>query len=190
MASSLCPIPNNINPLSPTGFRFSITKLPGIQFFCQDVTLPEISLPEINVMTPLSTMSISGEILNYGDLTLTFLINEDMDNYAAIYDWLTGVGFPENHDQYSQFQEAQRSGTDLSTRGTGTNFSDGVLEILGSNNKPVRSFGFVDLHPTSLTSLRFESTVDTVNYLIGSCSFRYTYFKLLKPVEIPDWIQV
>jgi len=39
-----CPIPSNINPLSPNGFLFNILKLPNLSFFCQSVNLPGITL--------------------------------------------------------------------------------------------------------------------------------------------------
>ena len=179
MANLACPYPSNINPLSPTGFMLSIQKLPGISFFAQEVTLPEISLPPIDVNTPLSRLSISGETLSYGDFTINFMVDEEMANYSAIHDWLIGLGFPKDHQQYTDFINAQDDGRAPYAKNENLlTFSDGTLAILGSNNTPVKSFTFVDLHPISLSSLQFTANATDVNYLIGMATFRYTYFEI------------
>lgn len=179
MATLTCPDPSNINPLSPTGFMLSIQKLPGVSFFAQEVTLPSVDLPAIDVNTPLSRLSISGEILSYGDLTINFLIDEEMKNYTAIYNWLKGLGFPKDHTQYTEFIEQQKNSNNAYTKSENlVSFSDGTLAILGSNNAPVKSFTFVDLHPTSLSSLQFVANAQDVTYLIGTVTFRYTYFEI------------
>jgi len=173
-----CPIPNNINPLSPTGFRLSIQKLPDVSFFAQEVTLPDLSLPNIEMKTPLSAVSIPGELLEYGDFTINFLVDEEMKNYTAIYNWMIGLGFPEDHNQYGNFTKAQSEASNYNVRNGATNYSDGVLEILGSNNVGVKSITFVDLNPVSLSSLTFKSDETDINYLTGTVTFRYTLFKL------------
>ena len=176
-----CPLPQNINPLSPTGFRLSITKLPDVAFFAQEVTLPDVTLPAIDQNTPLSRISLPGDLLSFGDFTINFLVDEDMKNYKAIFDWLNGLGFPESHNQYQNYVSQQNADSNYSTTkgSNSTNYSDGTLEILSNNNNPVQSIMFADLHPTSLSSLQFIANATDVNYLIGSASFRYTYFKFI-----------
>ena len=185
MANPNCPIPNNINPLSPTGFTLSITKLPEISFFCQSAAIPEITLENVAMATPLSINKIPGELLRFGDLTVNFIVDENMTNYSAIWNWLIGLGFPQDYAQYqklingSQTSTAGASGANVLTPQFGTqvgSYSDGTLGILGSNNMPVRSINFVDLHPISLGSLEFQSNVDDIQYLTGTATFGYTYF--------------
>lgn len=179
MATLTCPDPSNINPLSPTGFMLSIQKLPEVSFFVQEVALPDVTLPAIDMNTPLSRLSITGEILSYGDLTINFLIDEEMKNYTALYNWLKGLGFPKDHDQYTEFINTQNSESNTYNKSENlASYSDGTLSVLGSNNTPVKAFTFVDLHPTSLGSLQFIANASDVNYLIGSVTFRYTYFEL------------
>ena len=179
MVNLTCPDPSNINPLSPTGFMLSIQKLPGVSFFAQEVTLPDISLPPIDWNTPLSRISVTGDLLSYGDLTINFLIDEEMKNYTAIYNWLKGLGFPKSHEQYTNFIDQEKESTNAYNKSENlVSYSDGTLSILGSNNTPVKAFTFVDLHPTSLSSLQFVANATDVNYLIGSATFRYTYFEI------------
>lgn len=175
--SANCPVPNNINPLSPTGFKLSINKLPDLSFFCQEVTLPSLQLPSVAMATPLSTIENPGEILAYGELEVNFIIDEDMRNYMGIHNWLVGLGHPEDFKQFTDFVSGQRSSSNYDRPSNAFVYSDASLAILGSNNSPVKSLQFVDLFPTALGSLNFQVNVTDINYLIGTATFKYTYYK-------------
>jgi hypothetical protein len=170
-----CPIPSNINPLSPNGFNFSVTKLPEITFFCQSVNLPGIILGEPQFANPLSKQPIPGDELTYEQLNVQFLIDEEMKNYTAIYDWMIALGFPEDYNQYKQLVgDRARGSSELIS-----NFSDATLTILNANNTKVKEIYFKDVFPTSLESLLFSSTNNDVNYMVGNASFRFGYYKIL-----------
>lgn len=185
MTSALCPVPNNINPLSPTGFQLTISKLPEVSYFCQIATIPEVTLEDLDVATPLAINKVPGELLRFGDLTINFVVDEKMNNYAAIWNWLIGLGFPQDWSQYRALintSQTSTNGSDMANKLTkqfGTmmgNYSDGSLQILGANNNPVRTINFIDLHPISLGSLEFQSNVDDIQYLTGTATFGYTLF--------------
>lgn len=182
MATMGCPLPANLNPLSPTGFRLNITKLPEVTFFCQEANIPDINLAPIPIGTPFSTNLIPGEIIDFGTLNVNFLVDESMSNYKAIYNWIVGLGFPRDYLQYQGLGESQEP-VQLSVKfGTQQgNFSDGTLEILGSNNVGVQVINFKDLHPVSISSLNFRADVDDVQYLTGSAAFKYTYYEFVEP---------
>ena len=174
-----CPIPNNINPLSPTGFKLSIAKLSEITYFCQEANLPDLNLTSLQVATPFSMSTVPGDLIQFGELDVSFIIDEQMNNYKAIWDWMIGLGFPENYTQYSNLISA----SDVNPPAFGNlqgNFSDGVLEILGGNNIPVRAIRFVDLHPVFIGTLNFQSNVTDINYLVGQATFKYTYFNFVE----------
>jgi len=177
MSTMGCPIPSNINPLSPTGFRLAITKLPEITYFCQEANIPSIDLEPIPIGTPFSTSQVPGEILDFGQLTINFIVDENLANYKAIYNWIIGLGFPENYLQYQSLASSTlpvQTNTHFGTQEG--NFSDGVLEILGSNNIAVQAIKFKDLHPVSVSGLNFRANVDDIQYLTGTASFKYTYY--------------
>lgn len=191
MANPNCPIPNNINPLQPTGFQLAITKLPEVTFFCQTAIIPEVTIPPVDMGTPLSINKLPGDRITFGEFTVSFLVDENMNNYISIWNWIIGLGFPEN---YTQYQALLASGQ-VSTQGAsgaygegipapqfGTiqgDYSDATLQILGSNNVPVRTIHFVDLHPITLSTLEFKANTTDVQYLTGTATFGYTYFNLL-----------
>lgn len=170
-----CPIPANINPLQSNGFLFGIQKLPEISFFCQEANLPELTLPTADMASPLVDMPLPGDKPNFGELSITFLIDEEMINYVAIHNWLIGLGFPESHEQYANFISARTD--QLNQNPLVAGYSDGTLQILGASNKAVRTIRFVDLVPTSLNSLQLQSTTSETTYLAGNATFRYTLYK-------------
>lgn len=154
-----CPMPENINPLSPNGFMFQIQKLPSLTYFCQRVNLPAISLPSAEQATPFVNIPHKGEILEYSDLTVEFLIDSRMENYKAINQWMTD-GFPDNEPP-----------EDI--------FSDGHLHVLDIHNQVIQTIQFVNIVPISLEGMMFESTSSDVQYLVGSATFKYTYYKFV-----------
>jgi hypothetical protein len=169
-----CPVPSNINPLSPVGFRLDIEKLPEVSYFCQEATLPDVTINAIPIATPLSVIQVPDTIITYGDLIVNFLIDEEMNNYKALYDWMKGLGFPTDHQEYTDLIAADRK---LGTLELTKNYSDASLTILSSNNQAVRTLKFIDLFPISLASLQFGSNLSDVNYLQGNAIFRYTYYE-------------
>jgi hypothetical protein len=176
MTTITCPIPSNINPLSPNGFMFTIQKLPELNFFAQTVNLPGITLGSPDYGNPFQTQPIPGESLTYDQLTVQFLIDETMTNYQAIYNWIVALGFPNDYEQYTTFINDDARGI---TSELATNYSDATLQILSSNNQIVKTVQFIDLFPIAIDSLQFAGTNTDVQYLIGNATFRYGYYKFL-----------
>lgn len=167
-----CPVPGDINPLSPNGYQFSIERLPGITYFCQEVNLPDVSLGQSSVATPFLDIQMPGDRLSFGDLNVQFLVDTQMTNYQAIFNWMNGLGFPENYKQYTD-----QVRTDMAYMGELTaTLSDATLIVLNNNNLPIKYIRFVGCYPVSLSSLTFSSTVQDVNYIVGNASFKFSYY--------------
>lgn len=170
-----CLYPANLNPLTPNGFNFSITKLPDVSFFCQRVLIPGITLGTIDQLNPFVNRPIPGEIMTFSELTVQFLVDEKMTNYKAIFNWMVALGYPESNSQYSNFVNTQNS-TVYSE--LARNYSDATVGVLDSQNQITNAFKFYDLFPVSLDPVQFESTAMDVNYVIGSATFKYSYFTI------------
>ena len=166
---------SNRNFLSAVGFKFTLAKYPKVDFFSNSARIPEISLDIARQPNYLKDIDVPGEKLNYGDLTLRFLVDENMENYTSIYEWLTGLGFPETPAQFRDLTT-----TDYGTRDQKEAFSDGTLRILNSNFKEVAKVKFLDLFPTSLSSLDFDATANDVQYFTAEASFKYTVYTITK----------
>jgi hypothetical protein len=168
-----CPVPENTNPLSPNGFRFTIEKLPEVEYFCQEINIPGITLGEPIFATPFRSIPVPGDMLTYDTLNLKFLVSADMENYISIYNWIVALGFPESYDQYVNYISASQLG---SLGELAKNYSIGTMQILTNTNTPLRTMTIYDLFPVSLGSLTFLSTNQDVQYLVGDATFRFSYY--------------
>ena len=163
----------NRNFLSGVGFKFNLTKFPKVDFFSNSARIPELNLELTQQPSYLKTIDVPGERLTYGDLTLRFLVDENMENYISVYTWLKGLGFPESTKEFKDLT-TDRDGI----RDPKEAFCDGTLRILNSNYREVAQVKFKDLFPTSLTSLDFDATNTDVQYFTAEASFKYTIYNL------------
>ena len=165
--------PDNINFLSPLGFKFNLARAPNLNFFVTDINLPSLSLGYIEVPTPFKILDFAGDRLDYGDLQVTFRVDEDFQNYFEIYNWIIALGFPEDYGQYKRVKEADPGKKE-------SIFSDGTLTIMNSGMIPNIEVSFQDLFPTSLSDINFTSTDSYVNYVTNTVTFKYKVFRMKK----------
>ena len=163
----------NRNFLSNVAFKFNLAKFPKVDFFSNSARIPELNLELTSQPSYLKTIDVPGERLTYGDLTLRFLVDENMENYISVYTWLKGLGFPESTKEFKNLT-TDRDGI----RDPKEAFCDGTLRILNSNYREVAQVKFKDLFPTSLTSLDFDATNTDVQYFTAEASFKYTIYNL------------
>lgn len=175
MASAFANQISNRNFLSPTGFKFTLSKEPKAAFFCTSARIPEITLQLAMQPTYLKDIDIPGEKLTYGDLTLRFLVDEDLVNYMTIHNWLTGLGYPESTEDFADLVTDETTGM----RDMREQFSDGNLMILNSNYRTSAIVKFKDLFPYSLTSLDFDSSPTDIQYFTAEASFKYTVYTIV-----------
>ena len=185
--------PAKLDYASPISFRFKCTKLPEVEFTCQTANIPGISLGGATQPTPLVDVPIPGDKINYDSLDITFLVDENLNNYKEIHDWLIGLGFPQN---YTQFQNLAAGGADRfpgSTRSTaptgkavkqplkeGGIYSDATLTVLNSKNIAKTEIRFQNLYPTSLGSLSYDVKLSDIDYLQASVSFNYMNYDIVQ----------
>ena len=163
----------NRNFLAPVGFKFTLAKYPKVSFFSNSARIPELTLGTATQPSYLKDIDIPGEKLTYGDLVIRFLVDENMNNYMAVHNWLKGIGFPETPQQFVD-QTTDRDGI----RDEKEVFSDGSLHILNSNFQDVAIVKFNDLFPVGLTSLEFDSTETDINYFTAEVVMRYTVYNI------------
>lgn len=165
----------NRNFLSPVGFKFTLAKEPKVSFFCNSASIPEITLGNSVQPTYLKDIDIPGEKLTYGDFSLRFLVDENLENYMKMHNWLTGLGFPETTQQFKTLTTDDVTGEGALDQ----QFSDASLHILNSNFRDVAIVKFRDLFPVSLSSLEFDASEADVQYFTADVTFKYTIYDIL-----------
>lgn len=151
----------DINFLAPNNFQLVIDNqsFKNTQLTVQKVSIPDISLPKANVSGPMRNFGMSGDKMEYAPLEITFVIDEDLDNYKEIHDWMLG----------------QLTIEDNGTAAAKTR--DITLIINTSHNNTTKQITFADAYPVSLSSVPFEADVADVEYMTASVTFEYTYYK-------------
>ena len=193
MTTSTSPLnrqPTKLDYSSPTQFRFIINQLPKVEYFTVAGNIPGLTLDEIDLGTPLKNIPLMGNKLTYEDLTITFIVDEDLQNYIEMHTWLTSIGFPKDRSQFRDFRSAT-SNVKTSTFGESTDigdvkpstperamYSDAVMTILTNKNNPVVECRFADVFPTSLSGLTYSQNQTDVDYLTADVNFKYQIYEI------------
>ena len=149
-------------------------KYPKAAFFCNSARIPEIVLGTAIKPSYLKDIDVPGEKLTYGDLTIRFIVDENLENYMSIHNWLTGIGFPETPKQFTEQTTDEDNLRDLNEQ-----WSDGSLSVLNSNYRTTANVKFQDLFPVSLTSLDFDATETDIQYFTAEAVFKYTVYNIV-----------
>jgi hypothetical protein len=172
--------PSNKNYLKPNSFRFIFNRLPNVEYFCQSTNLPKITLGAAMQPTPFVDIPHAGDKMEFAELNITFMVDENMINYIELYKWMIGLGFPKSHSQFAALVNdptSRFSGSEKMLESSA--YSDASLFILNSNNEPIVEVKFYNVFPVSLESLDFDLRIPTVDYFTGIATLRYTLYEIL-----------
>jgi hypothetical protein len=168
---------DNRNFLAPTGFKFSLKRSPGVAFFCNQANIPSLDLGIAIQPTYLKDIDVPGDKIQFGDLTLRFLVDEDLVNYMEIQNWIRGLGYPESVQEFDQLEKEAVLPVNFGRAGDNI-YSDGTLQILSSNLVAKFNVNFKDMFPYSLSTITFDATDTDIEYFTADVSFKYTIYNL------------
>jgi len=169
---------DNRNFLSPTGFKFSLTRTPKVGFFCNQANIPDLNLGVAVQPSYLKDLDTPGDKIVFGDLNLRFLVDENLENYMEIQNWIRGLGFPEKLSQFADLQAAGLVQGNY-TQDRQNIYSDGTLQVLTSSQLPNFQVSFKDLFPYSLSTMTFDATDTDIQYFTADVSFKYTIYNIV-----------
>ena len=181
--------PDKLDYASPTQFKFGIHQLPKVEFFTVGTNLPGINLGEAIFPTPFKNISVMGDRLTYDNITIEFIVDEYLENYRSLHEWMTAIGFPKDRKQFSDFR-ANKSNTPSPTQGvsqdigdvqpsTSANalFSDAYLTLLSNKNNPILEVNFHNCYPVALGGLSYSQQETDVEYMTTSATFAYQIYE-------------
>ena len=167
----------NRNFLSPSGFKFTLKRSPKVAFFCNEANIPDLNLGIAVQTSYLKDIDLPGDKIVFGDLNLRFLVDENLENYMEIQNWIRGLGYPENLQQFADLQN-QGIIQGNYTQDRQNIYSDGTLQVLTSSSIPNFQVVFKDLFPYSLGTLTFDATQTDVQYFTADVGFKYTIYSI------------
>ena len=183
--------PDKLDYTSPTQFRFILNQIPKVQFFVQTANIPGINLGEVVIPTPYKDIPYIGDKITYENLSVQFLVDEHLENYIELHNWMIGLGFPKSRQQFTDFRSttsntanaAGKSNNDIGIVGQPVPerplYSDATLTILSNKNNPLVECRFADCFPASLSGLNYTQQVGDVEYLTASVDFRYKLYEIV-----------
>ena len=192
--SSKQPTGSGLDYADPTKFKFTSTKLPRVEFNCIQANIPGVSLAELTQPTRLMPIRIPGNDLTFEDLTISFIVDEDLTNYRSVHDWMAGLSQIDSDDKYRELiadgqdrmpRSQQNNSTDAgrvtSATPDGAIFADSKMIILSARNIPIVEITFRDCYPKSLSALEYNQNATDVEYLTASVSFGYKLHEYTTP---------
>ena len=158
--------PTNLNQLNVVSFDVTFSRLPAVQYFCQRISLPTVVLGETNEPSPFMNNPLEGDTLTFEAMTLSFIVDEDLQNYISIYEWMTALGFPREYGQFAVLKEP-------STGSTTTKYSDLTIVLHTNKSNPNYRIRFTDCFPTSISSIQFDATPTGMDPIIVDATFNF-----------------
>ena len=158
--------------LAPTGFKISVDRknYPNIQFFAQQVQHPSMDMTTTEIpYRRVGTIVTPGDTLSFGTLTMDVLMDENMNVYQEMYDWMRRL-----------VQEKHKANTGRMFSGEDdlASYCDITVSVLTSSNNISRSFKYINGLPISLGDITFASTQEG-QYITFPMSFRFYYFEFV-----------
>ena len=158
--------PPSTNYLYQTNFRFLINRLPKMEFFIQRVNLPGFGAGSAQEQpTRFVFAKHPNNKVNFDELAITFLVDEDMGNWIEIYNWMKTIYLIKDHKEF----ESKIT----------SHFTDGSLMILNSATNVTQEIRFKNLLPVSLTGLDFDSTITDLTPFTAEIRFAYDYYEFV-----------
>ena len=188
MADASTQQPTVFDYATGTQWRIAFNRLPKTTWFCTTANIPGITLGEAQYATPMSDMFVTGDKLTFETLNITFIVDEELQNYRELWDWIVGIGSPVSHLQW----ETELAKGDGAVRKFGTDdgdgrtkptyeesnlYSDATLIVYNSKNIPKVDVKFKNMFPTSLSALEYSQELTDVEYFKASATFRYLYYE-------------
>jgi len=191
MATAQSPLarqPDKLDYASSTQFKFGIHQLPKVEFFTLSANVPGISADTVINPTPFKDIPIVGEKLTYDNLSITFQVDEYLENYISLHNWMKGIGFPTDRQEFRTFRDVTSNTpaggktppVDLVGKAVPDRalYSDAYLMVLSNKNNPIVEINFQNIFPISLGALDFTQTVTDVEYMTVTAEFAYQIYEI------------
>ena len=116
----------------------------------------------------------------FEDFVLRFIVDEDLENYMQIQNWMRGLGFPESVKEIRKLQQTNKQNEPQSK--SMDIYSDGTLQALNSNQRVQFQVIFSDMFPVQLTELQFDATNPDTEYFTAEAVFKYAIYNVTDDV--------
>ncbi len=174
----------NRNFLSSVGFKFTLNRAPKVAFFSNSANIPAITLGVAIQPNYTTDIPIPGDKMEFEDFTLRFLVDENLENYMELQNWMRGLGFPESLQEIYDWQNSNES-FEQPYKSDMNLYSDGTLLVLNSNKNFNFNVVFRSMFPYQLSTLQFDATNQDEEYFTAEVSFKYLMYNIVDKTGNP-----
>lgn len=170
MANFATSMTTNQNYLKVSSFQFKLKKAPKVTFNCQAGPLPGLTFDSIPVLGGRGgTVPLQVAALNptYEDLELRFLVDEKIENWIEIHNWMVSTQSAKNY-----------GGADGKVDGPIKALSDATLMIISSAMNPIVQIDFHNCFPKSLSGIDFDSSTSDSEPVVATATFAYQGYNI------------
>lgn len=162
---------NDISHHERCNFQLTFDRIADTVLYCQEIEIPEISLPVLEVPTPsLDFDHIPGDRIVYAPtFPVSFVVDEYLRSYQSVYNWMIAIRHPESIETHQSPAEA---------------WADATVTVLGNNRQPMARIKFFNCMPVSLSTLPLKTNVDKAEPTIVVAAFAFSHF-LIEPFNYP-----
>lgn len=175
-------LPDNLSYLAPTQFELIVKKLPNTKYFATGVNIPSVNIGESLQPTRLgANIKLPGDKINYGELTITFIVDENMENWTEMFNWMEGITASTDTDKYRLLVGAnKREGQPQDNSGDDKEmYSDMTIVVTTAANNPNRYIRIQDAYPSTLGEITMDTTVaGGLSYVTCTATFFFTNFEI------------
>ena len=154
---------SNTSLLGPTSFRMVMNRVPTVTYFCQSANIPSMSIEAIDRSNMFVDIKEIGKP-SFGDFSVSFLVDEEMKNWKAVYDWMRSIA------AFEDFTEIEKQYADHK--------SDVILMVTTAGKNPNIEFTFKGCFPTDLGAIEFDSTTTDIDPVAADLTLAFDSFDL------------
>lgn len=153
-----------LNYVSKNRGKLVIPALSNTTFNMRDFDLPGIDLPPVLTPSPFYDKKLYGDKVEFEPLVCTFLVDEEISNWLEIFNWMIGLGAPEDKVQYRE-----RTLTEL----------DAYITIYSSHNNPIHRIRFLECTPVALSGVTFEEGISETTTIEATLTMEYLRYEFV-----------
>jgi hypothetical protein len=163
--------PKTIELAQANKFKLTLHKFPYLEYFVQQINLPGCSIPQFIQPSYFTAIKRPATTITYEDLTITFLVTEDLQNWLQMYDWMTNI-VPTR-----SFEKVIRPESEI--------YTDITLNMISNKSNRVMDVYYKQCWPKTLTGLTLNTTSSDTENITATVVFAYSGYTVIhKSTEI------
>jgi|TARA_Y100000034_G_C6843999_1_gene382155 hypothetical protein len=173
-------------------FKLFMPIFPMVEWFVVRCNIPSVTLGQADQYTPFVDIALVGDKLQYGDFNMTFIVDEQLQNYMEMYNWVKNIGFPfSGEGQFNKLDrpDGQDRGANSAIRRSNSDtyverndrdlYTDIIVTILSSKNNAVAEIQLYECFPVSLGSIEYNQQETDTTYATCDVSFAFTWYDVI-----------